>query len=143
MRFSQAFPSQYLTAADLQGRRIKVTIDRIDQEEIGQKKELLPVLYFRGAQKGMILTKTKGNEIALVYGDEMDDWIGAEIELFEMLVRWPDGQMKPGLHVAVPRPARQRQESVVHRPLTNSVHTAPPAAGPPPAPPMTDDEIPF
>jgi hypothetical protein len=76
MRMSSAFPSNYLRAADLQGRNVTVTIDRVAMEDIGGDHK--PVLYFRGKEKGMVLNKTNGNNISAAYGDETDDWADGE-----------------------------------------------------------------
>jgi hypothetical protein len=35
MKISEEFPSQYLKAADLGGREIRVTMGRVDRETIG------------------------------------------------------------------------------------------------------------
>lgn len=112
MRVSEAYPSAYLKAADLQGRTVNVKIDRYTIEEIGDDRK--PVLYFVGKEKGLVLNKTNANEIAFVYGDDMDQWLGQGIELFSMQVSF-QGKMMPGLRVRVPRPQPQKP-----------IHTAPP-----------------
>lgn len=104
MRVSDAFPSQYLKAADLQGRTVKVTIDRYTFEEVGDDRK--PILYFVGKEKGLVLNKTNANEIAFTYGDDMDDWGGKVIELFSMMVSY-QGKNMPGLRVRVPRVPQQ------------------------------------
>lgn len=83
MRTGQAFPSKYLTAADLQGHTRKLVIARYTLEEIGDEKIEKPVLYFEGAKKAMVLNKTNANMISEVLGDdEMDNWVGKEISIF-------------------------------------------------------------
>jgi hypothetical protein len=84
MRISAAFPSTYLKAADLQGRTVPVAIDRVELEEIGGEHK--PILYFQGKEKGLVLNKTNANNIAAVYGDDTDDWIGGGIQLFPTMV---------------------------------------------------------
>ena len=86
MRVSSAFPSKYLQSDDLGGKSVNVTIERYTVEEVGQKREQKPVLYFKGKDKGMVLNKTNANNIAAAYGDEMDDWKGRQIQLFTALV---------------------------------------------------------
>ena len=80
MRVSEAFPSNYLRAADLQGRDVTVIIEKITSEDIGDDHK--PVLYFAGKDKGLVLNKTNANNIALQYGDDMDDWIGKLVTMF-------------------------------------------------------------
>ncbi len=43
---SDAFPSNWLKAVDLKNKTIKVTIDKVIFEEIGQNKDKKPVMYF-------------------------------------------------------------------------------------------------
>ena len=68
MRVSQAFPSNYLKAADLQGRNVPVTMNRVEMEDIGGDHK--PVVYFNGKDKGVVLNKTNANNIAQLYGDD-------------------------------------------------------------------------
>ena len=67
MRVSAAFPSPYLKASDLQGRRIPVKILRVEMQELGD--ELKPVVYFEGKAKGLVLNKTNANTISAAKGD--------------------------------------------------------------------------
>ena len=85
-KVSEAFPGKYLKAADLNNRTVKATILKIAFEEIGQNNDRKPVVYFDGAEKGLVLNKTNATEIATAHGDEMDEWVGKEIELFSQMV---------------------------------------------------------
>ena len=49
MKISEEFPSQYLKAADLGGREVRVTMGRVEREKIGTDNKL--VLYFKGKEK--------------------------------------------------------------------------------------------
>ena len=89
MDVNQAFPSNFLKAADLQNREIPVTIDRVDMETIGQDHK--PVLYFQGKQKGIVLNKTNAMNIAAAYGSDTDGWTGEQVVLFSV---WTDFQGK-------------------------------------------------
>ena len=95
---SDAFPSNWLRAADLNNRTIKVTIDKVVFEEIGQNKDKKPVMYFEKVQKGLILNKTNATTIGAVYGQEFEGWTGKEIELFSMSVPF-QGQNVPAIRV--------------------------------------------
>jgi hypothetical protein len=99
MRISTAFPSEYLRAADLQGRRISVKIARVEMRDVGEDTK--PVVYFEGKEKGLPLNKTNSNTISAAYGDETDDWEGMEIVLYETMVEF-QGQRKPGIRCLVP-----------------------------------------
>ena len=83
---SDAFPSNYLKAADLQNRTIKLKMDKVIFEEIGQEKDKKPVLYFAEVKKGLVLNKTNATTIGAVHGQEFEGWTDKEIELFEQMV---------------------------------------------------------
>lgn len=128
MRIDSAFPSQYLKAADLQGRAVPVTIDRVEMEDIGGDHK--PILYFVGKQKGMVLNKTNSNNIALLYGPETEDWNGKPIELFEAMVDF-QGKTVPAIRVRPSRNGHAKEMPPV-QPRRMETH-----------PTDLDDEIPF
>lgn len=106
MQISQAFPSNYLKASDLQGRNVTIKIDRVETEKIGTDTKL--VLYFQGKDKGMVLNKTNANNIAHIYGEETEDWRGCEIVLFEAMVDY-QGKTVPAIRVKAPQRKPQQQ----------------------------------
>ncbi len=94
----EAFPSNWLKAADLNNRTIKVKIDKVVFEEIGQNKDKKPVMYFEKVQKGLVLNKTNATTIGATHGEIMEAWTGKEIELFSMMVPF-QGQNVPAIRV--------------------------------------------
>jgi hypothetical protein len=100
MRISNAFPSTYLKAADLNGRTAKVVMESIRMEDIGSEQK--PILYFQGKEKGLVLNKTNANNIAYAYGEETDTWAGRPLELFEAMVDF-QGRTVPAIRVRIPR----------------------------------------
>ncbi len=132
MRISEAYPSKYLKAADLDGQDRTVSIRACIQEELGQgsEMEVKPVLYFDGGPKGLVLNKTNAQAIAEDYGDDTEAWAGREIVLFIQKVTF-QGKLTPAIRVrvqAAPQPVVQRAP-------------APPAPEPDAAP--LNDEIPW
>ena len=114
MKIGSAFPSDYLKAADLQGRAVKVTIGGLTHEEIGDSAK--PVLHFVGKDRGLVLNKTNANMIAEVLGsDETDDWEGKTITLYATKVDY-QGRRVDAIRV----------QPVAHK-----------------AEPLTDDSVPF
>lgn len=101
MRITEAFPSNYLRAGDLQDRNVTVVIDRVDMEEIGGSGDHKPVIYFQGKEKGMVLNKTNAANIAVAYGDDTDNWSGGEIVLFPAMVDF-QGRSVAAIRVRVP-----------------------------------------
>ena len=111
MRISEAYPSKYLKADDLDGQDRTVNIRACIQEELGQGAEMetKPVLYFDGGQKGLVLNKTNATAIAEDYGDDTEAWAGREIVLFIQKVSF-QGKLMPAIRVrtqAAPQPAVQ------------------------------------
>lgn len=105
MNIDEAFPSKYISAADLQGREVSVKIARVTVEQLGRNndpKDNKPVVYFEGKQKGLALNKTNANTIKDMYGKETDGWIGKPLTL---VCAWTDFQGKQTEAVRV-RPTR-------------------------------------
>ena len=100
MKISNAFPSEYLRASDLNGKSVRVVMERIEMREVGDGHK--PVLFFQGKDKGMVCNKTNANNIAAAYGDDTDDWAGQSIEIFEAMVDF-QGKTVPAIRVRVPR----------------------------------------
>jgi hypothetical protein len=123
-RVSDVFPSNYLKAGDLQGRTLRVTMDRVEVEQIGQDRK--PVLYFRNKQKGVVLNKTNATNIALMFGEDMDDWGGSDVELFPTMVDY-QGRSVEAIRIRPVRPQKQ----------------AAPAAAPAKAGADLSDDVPF
>lgn len=108
MKVSAAFPSQYLKAADLDGKSVLLTMGRVDIEKIGEDQK--PILFFKGMEKGLVLNKTNSAKIAGAYGDEMDDWNGEEIVLFPAMVDFK-GETVEAIRCRPPQPKDRPQKS--------------------------------
>lgn len=134
---NEAFPSNYLKAADLKGRNALVTISHADYEMIGDDKKL--VLFFDGKEKGMVLNKTNAGNIASAYGDDTDDWKGQQIVLFEAMV---DYQGKTVAAIRVRQPMAKDRPAQRARPQASEMNESPAPAGNASRGDM-DDEIPF
>lgn len=84
MKTSEAFPSDYLKAADLNGQSVTVTIASAELIEFGKDKdkETKLLLKFVGKKRGLICNKTNCKTIEKVLGsDDTDDWVGKRIIL--------------------------------------------------------------
>lgn len=98
MKLDQMFPSKYATGADLNGKAHIMTIDGVFSEKMftgqGGKAEDKFVLYFVGANKGVILSKTLASQIAAILGtDDTDNWKGQKIQIFPEAI-WVAGEKK-------------------------------------------------
>lgn len=108
MRIDTAFPSTYLKAADLQGREAKVTMERVEMEDIGGDHK--PVLYFKDKQRGLVLNKTNSTNISVAYGPETDDWAGKQLILYSAWVDF-QGRSVEAIRCRAPRAADMAQNS--------------------------------
>ncbi len=111
MDISAAFPSNYVKAADLNGKPRPLTIRTCVMEELGQgsDKETKPVLYFNGAQKGLVLNKTNTNVIVEAYGKETTDWEGQPVEVYPTQVEFK-GKSVEGIRVRIQPEAQPEKE---------------------------------
>ena len=116
MNINEAFPSNYIKASDLKGKDINLVIERIGMEDIGGDHK--PVVYFRGAEKGMVLNKTNGMNIATMYGPETDAWIGKGVTLYPA---WVDFQGRSVEAVRVRPVAPQEHQAPAAPPVTDSI----------------------
>ena len=105
MKASNAFPSPFLKADDLQGRNVTVTIEGVDMQEIGQgaQKSTKPVISFVGKEKGLVCNKTNWSTIIKLHGDETDNWTGKKITLSPREVEY-QGEMVLSIRVALIKP---------------------------------------
>lgn len=124
---NDAFPSNYIKASDLKGGQPAVVIERIAFEPVGQKKEMKPILYFEGKEKGLVLNKTNAKNITgLVGSAETEDWLGFSVRLYATNVEFQGDTVEAIRVKAAPVGAGRK------------------APSPPPDPePLTDDDIPF
>jgi len=140
MHIDAAFPSKYLKGVDLNGKTVRVTIDRVEIEEVGDG-DRKPVMYFQGKDKGLALNRINADTISSAYGHETDDWTGKLVELYFDPNVYYGPKKVGGLRVRVPR------QTTAHeiRPASNGHQQQYDDRNPPPRTTAQelDDEIPF
>jgi hypothetical protein len=98
MKVSEMFPRKYASGDDLNGKPATLTIKRLSQEEMrpgGAAPVKKWVVYFEGAQKGVILTRTLAGQIAEALGDDnTDGWPGKRVTLFAVPMNVAGRQVK-------------------------------------------------
>ena len=106
MKTSEAFPSDYLKASDLNGKSVNVTIADVELVEMGQgqDKEKKLLLTFTGKSKGLICNKTNSSVIESLYSDETNNWIGKAITIAPREVEF-QGKMVWAIRVSLKAPA--------------------------------------
>jgi len=100
---NESFPSKYLKAADIEGTPT-VTIANIGFEEVGKEKDIRPILYYDGEEKGIVLNKTNATNISKLYGYETDDWRGKQVMLGTTYVDF-NGQSVEAIRIYPPKRA--------------------------------------
>lgn len=139
---SEAFPSKFISASDLQGREATVKITHVSTDEIGGKQKF--ICFFAGKQKGLVLNKTNWNSIARISGhDNSDDWTGVNVCLYETMVDF-QGDSVPAVRIKNP-PKQQQAPQQTKRARPSSTDMVPDQEPPPRdhVPDMADDEIGF
>ncbi len=99
MRKNDALPSKYLNATDVGNKVFKLTIANVSMEKMENDGAMKPVMTFHNAQKGMPVNATNWDNMAMVYGDESDNWIGKHIEMFTEATRMPNGTPTRGVRI--------------------------------------------
>jgi hypothetical protein len=72
-------------------------------EEIGEKKERKPVLWFTNDELGLPLNATNRHTLMGAFGDDMEAWVGKIIVIFPTMTDLR-GKMVPALRVRIPPP---------------------------------------
>jgi hypothetical protein len=125
---NDAFPSAYIKASDLQGKSVIVTINRIEFEPVGQKREMKPILYFDNKDKGLVLNKTNANKIISITGSsDTEDWAGQSIIIYPTETSFQGDTVECVRVKSAPANGRK----AVPVPVAD------------PAPDLTDEDIPF
>lgn len=79
------FPSEYVSAPELKGRDVPVTIVKVERAElmvVGGAKKPGIVVHFKESPKKFVLNKTNAGTIADMHGTEAKKWVGQRITLF-------------------------------------------------------------
>lgn len=100
MKLSEAFPSKYISAAELDGEDLTVTIKKVTLEKVGQQDSSEKiVLHFSDHDKAMVCNKTNAMTIAKVLeSDDTDYWPGRQITIYPTEVEYA-GETMLGLRV--------------------------------------------
>ena len=135
MKISDAFPSNYLKASDLNGKAVRVTIDSVSMEKLGDDQKA--ILHFVGKDKGLVLNKTNTFRIVEAVGsDETNDWEGWSITLYACKVDY-QGKRVDAIRVDDRPGASKAPVNGARRPVPQEEPAYDDAA------PITDDDIPF
>jgi hypothetical protein len=104
VKISEAYPSRFYKYAELGGKPVTKVISHAEEHEVGQARELRPVLYFEGEKKGMVLNRRNASYLAGRYGDDSKGWAGKPIELYPTVVEFGN---KPVETIRLRLPAKE------------------------------------
>jgi len=121
MDIDQAFPTKFVSAADLRGREVEKAIKNVAFENIGMNStEQKPVVYFDDTQKGLVLNKTNAFRIKGLYGSETGAWIGKKIILYPSETDF-QGKTVPCIRVKGPNAVPDAQAPAEYPELNDEV----------------------
>jgi len=114
MNVHDIYGSKYLTAHDLGGKSFTLTIKAVTLEEMRTHDNKLVkkmVIWFAGANKGLVANRTNAMIVAGLYGPETNAWQGKRITIYPTQVR-AFGSMQDAIRVreevpATPKPVAQ------------------------------------
>lgn len=89
---AEMFPTRYAGGSDLHGKSFTLEIAGVQMEEMNDphtfEKIQKYVIYFRGAQRGMVLGKQFAESIAEATGEtDAQQWTGKRVEIYPQNTR--------------------------------------------------------
>jgi hypothetical protein len=123
--FDQLYPSRFLKAGELLGKKITLTIRDVDLEELqGEdgKPKAKAIVAFKETEKQLVACKTNGICLKEMFGPRLADWIGRRVTIFpdtwngEPCIRvWGSPDIEADLDVTVTLPRRRPFKKTLHR----------------------------
>ena len=98
-KLNEVFSGGFLKAEDLNGKTVKVKIEKVEVKDFDDGKKL--ILNFAGKDKALVCNKTNSAIIQEILGsDDTDDWEGKEIKLTVKKVEF-SGKLVPAIRVVL------------------------------------------
>jgi hypothetical protein len=98
----QAFQSAYASGEDLEGKDRVVTVDFVQEEEVGKDQELKPVLHVvkdEFGTKPVILNRTNYRSIEKILGKGDENWHGGQVTIWPMPYEKEAGEISDVIRV--------------------------------------------
>ena len=83
--FDAMYGSKYFSVSDLKGQRPRRTIGKIEVAELKEKDgstKRKRIIYLEGEDKPLVVNKTNATKLAMAFGKDSADWVGARVELY-------------------------------------------------------------
>lgn len=117
-KLSEVYSGGFLKAEDLQGKTVRVTIERVELKEFDDGKKL--ILHFLNKDKSLVCNKTNASIIQEVLGsDDTDDWEGKSIQITSRKVEF-QGKLVPAIRVVLEEAKAPAPSSAPKAPQSNA-----------------------
>jgi len=93
MDATEFYAGDWLKAADIGEKRVKVQIASIEAAQIKEGKPKKLVLEFSELQKKLVLNKTNAGKLMDAWGRETNGWIGKVVELYTALTTFQGAEV--------------------------------------------------
>ena len=83
--FDVLYGSKYLSVADLKDGEPQLKIGKVEVAELREKNGTTKrkyVMWFEGADKGLVVNKTNAKKLADAYSKQPQKWIGQAVQLY-------------------------------------------------------------
>lgn len=82
--FDQLYPARFLKAGELLGKKVTLTINSVDLEELegDTGKKIKGIISFKETSKQLALNKTNGICLRAMFGRKVPDWEGHRVTLY-------------------------------------------------------------
>lgn len=122
--FDELYPGRFLKAGLLQGKQVTITISDVDTEELegDDGKKLKAIISFKETPMKLVACKTNGICLKLMFGPNLDNWIGKRVTLFPSLwngedcIRvWGSPDIDADMEATIQLPRRKPIKMKLHR----------------------------
>lgn len=123
--YDELYPGRFLKSALFKGTKPTLTVKDVDLEElIGEdnKPTQKAILSFEERPMQLVMCKTNGLCLKAMFGNQLKDWIGKKVTLFESqwngepCIRvWGSPDLVKDLTVSIALPRRRPFEMVLHQ----------------------------
>lgn len=126
--YSELYPNRFLKADLLKGKKVTVTIAKIEIEELeGEKgKENKVVMYFAESKRQYVAPKTVGFCLMRMFGKNPREWVGKMVTLYPTTTKfgretvdcvrvWGSPNISADMPISIPQGRKKPMEAVMHK----------------------------
>lgn len=125
LHYDELYPGRFLKAGELQGKKVTLTIESIEMEELEGEggKKMKPIFAFRETNRQIPWCKTNGICMKEMFGPEVQaHWVGKRVTFFptewngEPAIRiWGSPDIDRDMNVTVALPRRKPFQMTMHK----------------------------